>query len=52
MSLRGTEVAPRQFPTNAGGLCQKGWTSGALPDSPARLTSPLIRVDGELRPAS
>jgi assimilatory nitrate reductase catalytic subunit len=52
MSLRGTEVAPRQFPTNAGGLCQKGWTSGALLDSPARLTSPLIRVDGELRPAS
>ncbi|MDT7727546.1 MAG: assimilatory nitrate reductase catalytic subunit [Actinomycetota bacterium] len=52
MSLRGTEVAPRRFPTNAGGLCQKGWTSGALLDSPARLTSPLLRVDGELRPAS
>ncbi|WP_308197923.1 molybdopterin oxidoreductase family protein [Saccharopolyspora soli] len=46
------EVAPRQFPTNAGGLCQKGWTSGSLLTSPARLTTPLIRLDGELRPAS
>jgi assimilatory nitrate reductase catalytic subunit len=52
MSLNGTEVAPRQFPTSAGGLCQKGWTAGVLLGSPARLTSPLIRVDGELRPAS
>jgi assimilatory nitrate reductase catalytic subunit len=52
MSLRGTEVAPRRFPANGGGLCQKGWTAGALLDSPARLTSPLIRVDGELKPAS
>ncbi|MFC4004309.1 molybdopterin oxidoreductase family protein [Prauserella oleivorans] len=46
------EVAPRQFPTNAGGLCQKGWTSPALLASPARLTTPLIRSGGELRPAS
>ncbi|WP_051116300.1 molybdopterin oxidoreductase family protein [Amycolatopsis nigrescens] len=54
MSLHGEErltVEPREFPTNAGGLCQKGWTSAALLDSPARLTSPLIRVRGELRPA-
>jgi assimilatory nitrate reductase catalytic subunit len=50
MSLRGTEVAPRDFPANAGGLCQKGWTSGALLGSPARLTSPLLRIDGELVP--
>jgi assimilatory nitrate reductase catalytic subunit len=48
----GAEVAPRPFPTNAGGLCQKGWTSGTLLTSPARLTTPLVRVDGELRPAS
>ncbi|WP_116045204.1 molybdopterin oxidoreductase family protein [Amycolatopsis palatopharyngis] len=46
------EVAPRDFPTNAGGLCQKGWTSAALLGSPRRLTKPLVRRDGELRPAS
>ncbi|RZS34897.1 assimilatory nitrate reductase catalytic subunit [Herbihabitans rhizosphaerae] len=46
-------VAPRDFPANRGGLCQKGWTSAALLDSPARLTTPLIRDrHGELRPAS
>ncbi|OLT48192.1 nitrite reductase [Saccharomonospora sp. CUA-673] len=45
-------VAPREFPANGGGLCQKGWTSASLLDSPARLTTPLIRTDGELRPAS
>jgi assimilatory nitrate reductase catalytic subunit len=49
--MTGPVVAPRDFPTNQGGLCQKGWTAGALLSSPARLTSPLIRVDGELRPA-
>ncbi|MGH3949713.1 MAG: molybdopterin oxidoreductase family protein [Pseudonocardiaceae bacterium] len=48
----GATVAPRQFPTNRGGLCQKGWTSGSLLSSPARLTTPLIRIDGELRPSS
>ncbi|WP_199434017.1 molybdopterin oxidoreductase family protein [Qaidamihabitans albus] len=48
----GTEVAPRDFPANAGGLCQKGWTAPALLTSPARLTTPLVRVAGELRPAS
>ncbi|MFI9456604.1 molybdopterin oxidoreductase family protein [Amycolatopsis sp. NPDC052450] len=52
MSLDGARVAPRDFPVNAGGLCQKGWTSGELLASPSRLTTPLIRVDGELRPAS
>jgi assimilatory nitrate reductase catalytic subunit len=52
MSLDGDRVAPRDFPVNAGGLCQKGWTSGALLTSPARLTTPLVRVDGELVPAS
>jgi assimilatory nitrate reductase catalytic subunit len=46
------EVAPREFPTNAGGLCQKGWSSGALLGSPRRLTAPLVRDGGELRPAS
>jgi assimilatory nitrate reductase catalytic subunit len=52
MSLSGTTVAPRDFPANGGGLCQKGWTSGSLLTSPSRLTSPLVRVDGELVPAS
>jgi assimilatory nitrate reductase catalytic subunit len=52
MRLTGTTVEPRDFPTNRGGLCQKGWTASTLLDSPGRLTQPLIRVDGELRPAS
>ncbi len=50
MSLEGTRVTPRDFPVNAGGLCQKGWTSGALLTSPKRLTSPLLRVNGVLEP--
>ncbi|WP_279631024.1 molybdopterin oxidoreductase family protein [Saccharomonospora piscinae] len=45
-------VGARDFPTNGGGLCQKGWTAGTLLGSPARLTTPLVREDGELRPAS
>ncbi len=46
-------VAPRDFPTNRGGLCQKGWTSATVLRAPDRLTSPLLRgPDGELRPAS
>lgn len=55
-------VAPREFPTNKGGLCQKGWTSASLLAASDRLTVPLVRdrtVDaagvvtrGELRPAT
>jgi len=52
MRLTGKTVSPREFPTNRGGLCQKGWTSAALLDSPGRLTEPLVRVEGQLRPAS
>jgi assimilatory nitrate reductase catalytic subunit len=52
MRLTGKTVEPREFPTNRGGLCQKGWTSATLLDSPGRLTTPLVREDGELRPAS
>ncbi|WP_405429506.1 molybdopterin oxidoreductase family protein [Micromonospora sp. NBC_00617] len=58
MTLReddtGVSVLPRQFPTNRGGLCQKGWTSADLLDHPDRLTAPLLRdpVSGELRPAT
>ncbi len=36
-------VAARDFPTNRGGLCRKGWTAAALLDSPERLTAPLVR---------
>ncbi|QOR72000.1 molybdopterin oxidoreductase family protein [Ruania alkalisoli] len=46
-------VQPRQFPTNAGGLCQKGWTSSELLRTPDRITTPLLRgADGQLHPAS
>ncbi|MFD6178590.1 MULTISPECIES: molybdopterin oxidoreductase family protein [unclassified Isoptericola] len=46
-------VTPRQFPTNGGGLCQKGWTAAAVLRAPDRLTTPLVRGgDGALRPAS
>lgn len=37
------EVTPREFPTNNGGLCRKGWTSAELLTHPDRLTSPLLR---------
>ena len=39
----GATVLPRQFPTNRGGLCQKGWTAASLLDHPDRLTTPLVR---------
>ncbi|WP_406040779.1 molybdopterin oxidoreductase family protein [Micromonospora sp. NBC_00898] len=58
MTLRETggrvEVLPRQFPTNRGGLCQKGWTAAELLDHPERLTTPLVRdpATDEQRPAS
>lgn len=52
MSMSGTTVEPREFPTNRGGLCQKGWTAGALLDAPGRLTTPLVRRAGELVPVS
>ncbi|WP_082553395.1 molybdopterin oxidoreductase family protein [Phycicoccus sp. Root101] len=40
------EVHGRDFPTNRGGLCQKGWTSAAVLESPERLTTPLVRDPG------
>ncbi|GAA4699688.1 assimilatory nitrate reductase (NADH) alpha subunit apoprotein (EC 1.7.1.1) [Promicromonospora umidemergens] len=47
------EVQPRDFPTNRGGLCQKGWTSSAVLGASDRLTTPLVRAEsGELEPAS
>lgn len=48
------EVTARNFPTNKGGLCRKGWTAGALLRAPDRLTTPLLRRGPEqaLAPAS
>jgi assimilatory nitrate reductase catalytic subunit len=47
-------VTARDFPTNKGGLCRKGWTAASLLNAPDRLTTPLIRdrKGGPLRPAS
>jgi len=47
-------ISPRDFPTNKGGLCVKGWTAAELLDHPDRLTTPLMRDHrGEkLRPCS
>ncbi|WP_237771073.1 molybdopterin oxidoreductase family protein [Kribbella sp. ALI-6-A] len=39
-------VTPREFPTNRGGLCRKGWTSAAVLSTPDRLTMPLVRDAG------
>nr|WP_154793429.1 molybdopterin oxidoreductase family protein [Occultella kanbiaonis] len=45
-------ITPRQFPTNLGGLCQKGWTSAEVLSTPDRITTPLLRgADGALHPA-
>ncbi|MFN2562826.1 MAG: molybdopterin oxidoreductase family protein [Jatrophihabitans sp.] len=50
----GLEIGARDFPTNRGGLCQKGWTSADLLTSGARLTTPLARDrrDQPLRPVT
>src|ERR1700712_3044594 len=47
-------VSARDFPTNKGGLCRKGWTAGSLLTHPDRLTTPLMRADkaSPLRPVS
>jgi assimilatory nitrate reductase catalytic subunit len=47
------EVAGRDFPTNRGGLCRKGWTSAALLNHAGRITEPLLKgPDGVQRPIS
>ncbi len=47
-------VGARDFPTNKGGLCRKGWTAASLLTHPDRLTTPLMRADksSPLRPVS
>ena len=51
---RQVKIEARDFPSNNGGLCQKGWTSAELLSHPERLTAPLVREskDGELRRAT
>ena len=39
------DVQGRDFPTNRGGLCRKGWTSATLLNHPGRVTEPLLRGD-------
>ncbi|GAB3666970.1 molybdopterin oxidoreductase family protein [Actinocorallia lasiicapitis] len=47
------KIAPREdVPANRGGLCQKGWSAAELLTVPDRLTTPLLRRDGALRPCS
>ncbi len=36
-------VQSRDFPTNKGGLCRKGWTAGQLMSHPDRLLTPMMR---------
>src|SRR3954447_22124683 len=50
----GASVQARDFPTNRGGLCRKGWTSAELLTGPGRLTTPLARArkGGPLLPVS
>nr|WP_272946757.1 molybdopterin oxidoreductase family protein [Arthrobacter alpinus] len=44
-------IAGRDFPTNRGGLCRKGWTSASLLGHASRVTTPLLRgADGQHRP--
>jgi len=38
-------VEGRDFPTNRGGLCRKGWTSATLLNHPGRVTEPLLKGD-------
>ncbi|WP_229872309.1 molybdopterin oxidoreductase family protein [Promicromonospora soli] len=46
-------VQPRDFPTNRGGLCQKGWTSAAVLGTSDRIVTPLVRgASGDLEPTS
>ncbi|MBB5696130.1 molybdopterin oxidoreductase family protein [Muricoccus pecuniae] len=47
-------TAARDFPTNRGGLCRKGWTAAEPLSSSVRLLTPLMRDSrgAPLRPAS
>ena len=47
------EVSGRDFPTNRGGLCRKGWTSASLLRHNGRVTEPMLKgSDGIHQPIS
>ncbi|MGJ3189867.1 molybdopterin oxidoreductase family protein [Paenarthrobacter sp. FR1] len=47
------EVSGRDFPTNRGGLCRKGWTSASLLRHNGRVTEPMLKgSDGVHQPIS
>ena len=53
MALPPLEVSGRDFPTNRGGLCRKGWTSPSLLNHTGRVTEPLLKgPDGVHRPVT
>jgi assimilatory nitrate reductase catalytic subunit len=43
-------VQARDFPTNRGGMCQKGWTSAEVLRATDRLHTPLVRRGGRSAP--
>jgi assimilatory nitrate reductase catalytic subunit len=46
-------VSGRDFPTNRGGLCKKGWTAAEVLRADGRITEPLLRApDGSFRTAT
>src|SRR6187551_2342871 len=45
-------VEARDFPTNRGGMCAKGWTSAEVLAVPDRLLRPQIRRNGVLLDAN
>ncbi|MDQ0029187.1 molybdopterin oxidoreductase family protein [Arthrobacter bambusae] len=47
------DVSGRDFPTNRGGLCRKGWTSPSLLNHTGRVTEPMLKgSDGVHRPVT
>ena len=53
LDRQGVGVEPRDFPTNRGGLCRKGWTSADVLTADDRITRPLVRGrSGDLEPAT
>jgi assimilatory nitrate reductase catalytic subunit len=46
----GFDVQARDFPTNRGALCRKGWSAADLLAAPDRLTTPLVRARPAERP--
>ncbi|HSI27366.1 MAG TPA: molybdopterin oxidoreductase family protein [Aeromicrobium sp.] len=49
---RSLAAEPRDFPTNLGGMCQKGWTSAEVLRAADRIMTPLKRVGGGYEPVT